>query len=148
MSAVGKSTFARALTKKTGRTLTHMDTIIWEPGWNYVGDEITEETVKKISCAGKWVIEGYIVKSTRTDLFEKADKIIYLDYSFWVGAWRYIIRCWKHRADPRPELPNSPDTFSLKFLKLVWTKGEVWKLKKLFKENNWDLKIVRLRPPK
>lgn len=148
VSASGKSTFARRLSEKLGITLIHMDEIMWNPGWEYIGDELTVQRICEASLKPEWIIEGYISKAARTDLFEKADLILYLDYSGWVSAWRYLKRFLKHRKNPRPELPGSPEKFSFKFLKLVFTKGEVWKLEKLFKESDLDSKIIRLKTPK
>lgn len=148
VSASGKSTFARKLAKKTGLPLTHMDKIMWQPGWDYVGDEVTAVEINKISQADKWIIEGYISEAARSDLFNMVDVILYLDYPSWLCVWRYLKRVWLHRKKARSELPGSPDKFSFKFMKLVWNKGEVWKLEKLLQENDWDNKIVRLKSPK
>jgi len=148
VSAVGKSTFARAFAQKTGRAVTHMDTIMWEPGWNYVGAEVTARTIREIAVTDNWVIEGYITKAARADLFQQADSIIYLDYPRWIGVWRYLRRSIAHKRNARVELPGSPDTFSFKTAKLIWQKGEVWKLNKLLLENDWEDKIIRLHSPK
>ena len=37
-SASGKSTFARKLAAKTKLPLIHIDSIMWQPGWDYIGD--------------------------------------------------------------------------------------------------------------
>lgn len=147
VSASGKTTFASRLAKKLDLPVTHMDTIQWNPGWQYVGDQAVLQKLTEISDQDSWIIEGYIVKAARIGLFDKADKILYLDYPGWLSAWRYLKRTLKHRSVPRPELPGSPEKFSWKFFKLVFTKGEVWKLEQLFKENDWDKKITRFKKP-
>jgi adenylate kinase family enzyme len=147
VSASGKSTFARKLSEKISMPVTHMDSLMWKPNWEYIGDEETVRLIAEVSENDEWLIEGYIEKEARVDLFNKADRIIYLDYPGWVSAWRYVQRWWKYRKNSRPELPGCPEKFSFKFLKLVYTKGEVWKLEKLFRESNWDSKIVRLKHP-
>lgn len=120
---------------------------MWKPGWNYIGDEETVRLIIQASEKDAWIIEGYIEKEARVELFNKADTILYLDYPGWLSAWRYIKRCFRHRKNPRPELPGSPDKFSFNFLKLVFTKGEVYKLEKLFKEHDWNNKIIRFASP-
>jgi len=147
-SAAGKTTFAHALNKKLQLPLTLMDEIQWHSGWEYAGDEKVVKKINALVDGQEWLIEGYIANATRANLFTKADQIIYLDYPGYLMAWRYIKRVLKHRKKPRPELPGSPDSFSWKFLKLVYTRGEVWKLETLFRENNWDKKIVRIKNPK
>lgn len=99
VSASGKSTFARALAAKTQLPLIHMDEIMWNPNWQYVGDEETLELISKTSENEEWIIEGYIDKSARVELFNKADVLLYLDYPAWIPALRYIKRWWQHIAE-------------------------------------------------
>ena len=146
VSASGKSTFSRKLAEKTKLPVIHMDSIMWKPGWEYIGDEATTVKLDEESSKNGWIIEGYLTKSSRTFLFERADTIVYLDYSPLVSSMRYIIRWWKHRNDPRPELPGSPEKFSFKFLKLVWTKGETISLES-FLRNVSDGKKIILKSP-
>lgn len=146
VSASGKSTFARKLAKKTGLPLILVDEIMWKPGWNYIGDEKTTEQLRDASNTEKWIIEGYIVKDVRTFLFEKADTIIFLDYPSITSSFRYILRWWKHRKIPRPELQGSPEEFSFKFLRLIWTKGEVKSLERFLNKIK-SQKILRLKSP-
>lgn len=148
VSASGKTTFTRELEKKTSITATHIDATMWKPGWEYIGDEKTVAAIETASQGDSWIIEGYIVKDARVDLFNKADRILYLDYPNYLSAWRYLLRCLKHRKNARLELPGSPDKFKFKTLKLIYNKGEVWKLEKLFKEYDWNKKITRFRSPK
>lgn len=148
VSASGKSSFSRELAKKTGLPLVFMDEIMWNPGWEYIGDEATIEELQEESQKDSWIIEGYITTSARTFLFDRADTIIYLDYSPWIASWRYIKRWWNHRIYPRPELKGSPEKFSFKFLKLVWTKGEAISLNRFLKEVSNQNKIVTLHSPK
>ncbi len=148
VSAVGKSTFARQFALKTGLPLIHMDAVMWQPGWSYIGDEETGKLLVTESKKDRWIIEGYITTAVRSELFEAADSIIYLDYPGWFAAWRYTKRWWQHRIHPRAELPGSPETFSWKFFMLVWKKGEAVKLDNLLATGTWDAKIIRLSSPK
>lgn len=147
VNASGKSTFARLLSLKTRLPLIHIDEIMWNPGWQYIGDEETVRLIEEASRKDHWIIEGYIEKEARVDLFNKADTILYLDYPAWLPALRYIKRWWIHRKDPRPELPGCPEKFSFEFLLRVYKKKEVYHLDKLLKESHWDHKIIRLKNP-
>lgn len=148
ISTSGKSTLARKLSEKTNIPVTFMDIIMWKPGWNYVGDEETNKKIDEISNGAEWIIEGYINKPMRSVLFERADTIIYLDPLPITSAWRYIKRWWKHKKHVRPELSGSPEKFSWKFLKLVWTKGEAISLKRYLHEVSTKEKIITLHSPK
>lgn len=148
VSASGKSTFARGLGRKTNLPIIFMDEIMWNPGWKYIGDEATATRLEQESQKSAWIIEGYITKEARSFLFERADTIIYLDYSPLIASWQYIKRWWKHRTHPRPELPGCPEKFSFKFLRLVWTKGEALSLNKFLEQVRDQSKIITLHSPK
>jgi adenylate kinase family enzyme len=148
VSASGKSTFARNLSDITKLPVIFMDSIMWNPGWEYIGDEETVEKLVEVSENPKWIIEGYITKGARTFLFEKADQIIYLDYSPLVCSLRYIKRWWKHRINPRPELEGSPEKFSLKFLRTIWNKWEAISLNKFLAQVPGQNKITIIKSPK
>lgn len=145
VSASGKSILSRKLAKKTGLPLFHMDEIMWNKGWKYIGDQETINELEGISNKNRWIIDGYITTNARSFVFERADIIIYLDYHPLLLCWRYIKRCIKHFKNPRPELPGSPDKFSWKFLKLVWTKGEAISLIKNLELVTPKNKIVVLK---
>jgi adenylate kinase family enzyme len=147
VSASGKTTFTKKLAERMNAKPILMDEIMWGPGWNYIGDEATIEKTQEVIKGEDWLLEGYITKLVRTEVFDRADQILYLDYPGWLSAWRYIKRCIKYWKNPRPELPGSPEKFSIKFLKLVYTKGETWTLEQLLEENNWNEKIVRFKRP-
>ena len=144
VSASGKSTFARKLAEKTELPLFLMDSIMWKPGWRYIGDEETVEKLKEIGIQEEWIIEGYISKEARTFLFEQADTIIYLDYHPAVATIRYLKRWLKHRKDPRPELEGSPEKFDWEFMKLVWKKGEAVSLNKFLAQVQDKEKLIKL----
>lgn len=148
VSASGKSTFARQLSAKKYLPAIFMDEIMWNPGWQYIGDSETVRKLEKVSVSDSWIIEGYVTKEARAFIFDRADKIIYLDYAPWVSAFRYIKRWWKHRKEPRPELQGSPEKFDFNFLKLVWTKGEAVPLNKYLAEVIDQTKIIKLVSPK
>jgi adenylate kinase family enzyme len=148
VSASGKSTFARKLSEKAKLPFFLMDAIMWNPGWQYIGDEATVEKLEEIGSKEEWIIEGYISTEARTFLFERADIIIYLDYPPVVATFRYLKRWWKHRKSPRPELEGSPEKFDWKFLKLVWTKGEAISLNRFLAQVQDQSKLIRFTSPK
>lgn len=148
ISAVGKSTFTKKLAAKINVPAVFMDAIMWKPGWNYIGDEETVQKLQEEGAKDTWIIEGYITKNARTFIFDRADTIIYLDYSRCVAVWRYLKRWFIYRKNPRPELPGSPEKFSFKFLKLVWTKGEAISLNRFLAEVKDQGKIITLKSPK
>jgi adenylate kinase family enzyme len=148
VSASGKSTFSRKLADVLNLPLTFMDSIMWKPGWVYVGDEKVVEELREISKKPEWIIEGYIVKGARSFLFNEADMIIYLDYPRIIPAWRYVKRFLMHRKNARPELGGSPEKFSFKFLRTVWMKWETITLNDFLSKIDNKEKIIKLHSPK
>ena len=148
VSASGKSHVARLLAEKLSLPLTSTDSIMWKPGWEYVGDETASEALKETADRDEWIIEGYIPKPVRALVLSRADLVLHLDYPRHVAAWRYVKRWLRHRTDPRPELAGCPEKFDLKFLKLVWTKREGVSLKRYLDEVTPAEKVVRLTTPR
>lgn len=147
VSAAGKSIFGRALAMKTGLPLTHIDAVMWKPGWDYIGNEATVQRLKEISAGEEWIIEGFIQKGAFDAVLTRADAILYLDYPAHITAWRYIKRWWKHRKHPRPELEGSPEKFSFEFLRRVWQKREVYHLNKFLAQMSNSEKVLKLKHP-
>lgn len=148
VSATGKSTFTRKLAQKIKVFPVFVDAIMWKPGWNYIGDEETAKKLIEISDGSQWIIEGYLVEGAKEIIFNRADSIIYLDYSPIVAVLRYIKRYWKHRVNPRTELDGSPEKFSWKMLKRIWQKREVMTLDKFLDRSEFNSKVTRLHSPK
>ncbi|MFA5987291.1 MAG: hypothetical protein WC797_01400 [Candidatus Paceibacterota bacterium] len=145
ISASGKSLFARKIAEKLNIPILSLDSIMWKHGWTRVSDDKVDEILEEYSNKVEWIIEGY--KVTRGSVLEKADLIIYLDYSRIVTSWWYIKRCWKHRTNARPELPGSPDKFSFRFLKLIWDRKESFALNKRLFNIKDQKKIVTMPSP-
>lgn len=146
-SASGKSIFSRELSRRTGIPVTHVDALMWKPGWDYVGDEATIKLLNEASQHPEWIIEGFIEKEALPFMLERADTIIYLDYPSIIPVWRYIKRSWKHRKDPRPELEGSPDKFNFEFLIRVWKKKEVYWLNRFLATMPDKNKLTKLASP-
>ncbi len=144
VTAAGKTTFARKLAAKTNLPLICIDALMWQPGWKYIGEEEIATQLRLASEADEWIIEGYLVEEARSVVFNRADTVIYLDYVPWVASWRYIKRWWKHRKNPRPELPGSPEKFSFKFLDLAWSRGETAYVHEYMNAVQDQTKIVRI----
>lgn len=144
-SASGKTTFARKLGAKLGREVTYIDSLIWKPGWHYIGDETAIAKIREKAQDEEWIIEGFVFKELTQELLERATKIIYLDYSRWVLVLRYVKRSWEHRKEARAEMPGCPDSFSFSFMWRIFMKKEVYWLEKEFSTGKYNQIIVRFR---
>jgi adenylate kinase family enzyme len=145
--ASGKSTFTRTLAEKTKLPAIFVDTIFWKSNWNYIGDEAAIKELDTLSQASKWIIEGYMIPEIKAIVFNRADTIIFLDYSRTVTLFRYIKRWWQHRKNPRPELNGNTERFRWKMVKRIWQKEESIRLHTLLKNPALKNKVVHLVSP-
>ncbi len=124
ISGSGKSTFSRKLAEKTKLPLFHMDLLFWKDNWEAVPEEVYLQRHTELILKDEWIIEGYIDKSMKNRV-ERADLIIYLDYSGPRCFWRGLKRILKYRGKARPELPEGCfDHFSHRFLWIILTRAE------------------------
>ena len=115
----GKSTFARALHKKSGLEVIHLDQLYWKPNWTETEPEewaaIIENEVKKST----WIMDGNY-GGTMDIRIATADTIIYLDYSTAKCLFRVCKRIIKHHGKTRPDMTaGCPERFDLEFLHYV-----------------------------
>lgn len=54
----GKSTFSKALQKKTGLPLFHLDMLFWNPDKTHVSREVFDERLADILSQDQWIIDG------------------------------------------------------------------------------------------
>lgn len=148
VSASGKSTFARKLAEKIRLPLVFIDSILWKPRWSYIGDSAAMQEIKTISQQDTWIIEGYVNPEIKQILFERADTIIFLEYSRLIILFRYIQRYFKHRINPRPELNGNAEKFRWKMIKRIWQKQESNFLKHYLDQPQFKNKVIHLHTPK
>ncbi len=145
--AAGKTTFTRKLVEKTGLSPIFVDTIFWKPDWTYIGDEAAAKELNDLSSADQWIIEGYLPFEIKEVVFERADKIIFLDYPRLLMLLRYVSRWWKHRKIPRPELNGNTERLRWKNVKRVWNKSEAKALEIFLDRSEFKNKVVKLKSP-
>jgi len=115
----GKSTLAKKLSKLTGLEAIHLDQHYWKPNWTESEPEEWNRTVKTLAEKPQWIIDGNYggTMDLRT---EKADTIIYLDYSTIKCLWRITKRILKYRGEVRPDMSEGcRERFDLEFYHYV-----------------------------
>lgn len=146
ISASGKSTFSRTLARQTGLPLIHMDQIFWRGNWEEIPEIEYLKEHQKVIQQDRWIIEGYVNDKMRQRL-ERADLIIYLDYSGVRCAWQLIKRWLKHRRESRPELPKEAlEGLSWDFFWLVLTRGERLDIEKAL--TGVKSELIRIKSPR
>jgi adenylate kinase family enzyme len=145
ITGAGKSTLSRRISKKTGLTVYHMDTLFWRGEWQEVPEKEYVEAHQKILRENdRWIIEGW-VSEAMADRLRQADLIIYLDYPGWLAAAHYVERWQKHRIVARPELPKeSRDRFKFRRFFLSFFRSERPQIEKALLQAADPAKIVRI----
>lgn len=102
----GKTTFARALAKKTKLPLNHLDFYYHQKEHNYEKNKqawlskMDELTAKK-----SWIIEGNY-GSSYSYRIPKSDTLIFMDMPSWLSTWSVIKRRFQYRNKKRDEMPE------------------------------------------
>jgi adenylate kinase family enzyme len=118
-AGVGKSTFARKLSKILDIDVYHLDTFYWEPGWVEASIESFSSRQQEIIHQSQWIIEGNYKHTF--DLREKfADTIIYLELPLSICLFRvmkrWILNIGKYRPDRADGCEEKLDFTFLKFI--------------------------------
>lgn len=118
----GKSTLARALGKRLGLSVVHLDTLFWEPGWVEPDAEQFRTRVSEAVAADAWICEGNYARRTFDLRLPRADLIIWLDTPRLTCFTRVIMRSLMNRprADLAAGCTEKLDRAFLTFLDFVW----------------------------
>lgn len=117
----GKSTLARRLHSITKLPLYHLDQYYWNENWIETPKEVWEPIVVKLASEDQWIIDGNY-GGTFEQRMERADTIIYLNYSSVRCLGRVIKRIIKYHGKVRPDMPEGcKERFDFEFLHYVAT---------------------------
>ncbi|KAF0686154.1 Aste57867_22006 [Aphanomyces stellatus] len=89
VTSAGKSTLAHKLSVKLGSPFIDSDALLWSPNWQKASDYV--EKMTSATEPKTWVLAGH-ASSTRDLVFQRADMIVWLDYSLWTVFWQLVRR--------------------------------------------------------
>ena len=119
-SGSGKSTLATLLSKELNLPAIHLDGINYDPNWTEIDKAKRDKKILEKSKEEKWIIDGNYNKTLKERL-DKADLIIWLDYSTFQHIKGILKRYIQFYQKERPEIPGCKERISLHFLKYVLT---------------------------
>lgn len=90
-SGAGKTTLARQLAKCLAIPHVELDALHWEPGWTEVSNTVFQSRVETALAGDRWVVDGNY-KQVRSQIWQRADTLIWLDYSLPVIMTRLLRR--------------------------------------------------------
>jgi len=132
----GKSTLARMLGKVLDLPVVHIDLIHWHPGWIERDRDEKDRLIAQVHARDKWIFEGGR-SVTWPERLDRADALVWLDFSLGVRSYRILKRRIKYIGRTRPDLPdNCPERLDSEFLSYVWNSRVTSKqtITKLFNE--------------
>lgn len=119
-SGSGKSTLCNILSKELGLPAIHLDAINYEPNWVEIDKTERDNMILSKAQDDKWVIDGNYNKTLK-ERFDKADLIIWLDYSTLKQLHGILKRYFTTRNSERPEIPGCKERLKPEFIKYVLT---------------------------
>ena len=116
-SGSGKTTLATNLGKELKYPVYHIDGINYLDNWERRDVEERDKIILDKIKEKEWIIDGTYL-STLEERLNKADYIIYLDYSTMSQIKGILGRYIKHRGEEKEEIPGCKEKMSLDFL--IW----------------------------
>lgn len=117
-SGSGKSTLATILSKELDIPAIHLDAINYNANWVEIDHKEREQIIQNKLNEEKWIIDGNYTKTLK-DRLDKADIVIWLDYSSFAHFKGILKRFLKYHNKEKPELPGCKERFNLAFIKYV-----------------------------
>ena len=119
-SGSGKSTLCNILAKELNLPAIHLDAINFNANWVEIDKKERDKIISAKSSEDKWIIDGNY-KKTLKERFDKADLIIWLDYSTFMQLKGIFKRYFQTRNSERPEIPGCKERLDFTFIKYVVT---------------------------
>lgn len=119
-SGSGKSTLADILSKELNLPTTHLDAINYNPNWEQIDKNERDSIISSKSSEEKWIIDGNYTKTVQ-ERFNRADLIIWLDYSTFALLKGLFKRYLKFHSKEKPELPGCRERINFEFYKYAIT---------------------------
>ncbi len=114
----GKTTLANNLSKIYNIPATHIDGIHHLPNWEQRDKQERDEIILNIANQEKWIIDG-TYKATLRARLERADFIIWLDFSTFAQIRGVMGRYLKNKGVEKEEIPGCKEKMDKEFFTYV-----------------------------
>jgi adenylate kinase family enzyme len=104
-SGSGKTTFAGKLSKILSVPHVELDSLRFEANWAFAPRDVFRSRVREAINADRWVVDGNYGADARDLVWDRADTIVWLNYSFPVTLYRVVSRTFR-RVVTREECCN------------------------------------------
>lgn len=111
VTGAGKTTLAFNMAARLGLPYTDLDNLYWRPGWQSAPEKEFREKAYDAAAADRWVMTGNY-KSVRDVLWQRADTLVWLDYSFNTALYRLSKRTLRHLLEGTSVCNGNRETLS------------------------------------
>ena len=146
-SGTGKTTLAKNLGEQLNLPVYHIDGIHHLENWKIRDKEERDRIILEKVDKDKWIIDG-TYNSTLKQRLEKADYVIYLDYSTLAQVKGVLGRFIKNHGKEKQEIPGCKEKLDWQFFWWVvkWRKNKRQKIIEMLQEVDSDkLHIFKTR---
>jgi adenylate kinase family enzyme len=112
----GKTVLARHLADQLRLSVTNLDALYYDDGWNPTPPEKFADLQRELVAADRWLIEGNYASSLPIRL-ARADAVIFLDLPAWTCLWGIAQRRWRYRGGQHTD--GVYDRITWSFIKYV-----------------------------
>lgn len=148
----GKSTLALRLGKALGIEVTHLDALLWKPGWVLLSREEQAAAQRTIIERERWIIDGNF-GATLAMRVTAADTILLLDLPPALCLWRVIMRRLRSVGRTRPDMAEGcPERLGLsradrEFMARIWNfrENSLPDILSLLQEPHEGRRVITLR---
>ena len=127
----GKTTLGNMLSEILEIPVLHIDGLFYEPNWVERDEDERDRKILEFAKKERWIIDGnyrstlkWIIdgnyRSTLKQRVDKADLIIFLDYSNLARMKGIFQRFFKYRGKEREEIPGCIEKMDYTFIKYTW----------------------------
>ena len=106
----GKTTVAKEISKSLQLPYVELDALYWDENWTGVSDAIFRDRVEDAIKADQWVIDGNYSR-VRNLVWERAETVVYLDYSFLRTFWQLLKRTLRRSITKEELWSNNQESF-------------------------------------
>jgi adenylate kinase family enzyme len=116
----GKSTFARAISKKSGIPVIHLDYYYHQKKFDFGNNkQAWLDKIAELTSGDSWIIEGNY-SSSYEQRIPVSDTLIFLDMPPWLSVWSVLKRRFQYSNKGRAEMPADwVERINLEFFKYV-----------------------------
>ncbi|MFE4924870.1 hypothetical protein [Streptomyces sp. NPDC056661] len=100
----GKTSYAKALAKRTGLPIHHLDDAYWGPAWSRPDHESWSACLEGLVAQDAWIIDGNYLPTVPLRV-QRADQVIIVETATVACLWRVLRRAFGIRAGRYTELP-------------------------------------------